>query len=998
MKKISTYLWLLVALFIGNSPIAYGQTVPNTCDCQLDTLGLFDYLSSLTLNEQEPLDISVPNANATFAILHGTIGSDTPNKVQNLINNFPKVTTLVFTTVPGSGDDEANLVAAKAINTRGYTTYLPAVTAYAETLEYENFIASGGVDLFLAGKTRIIDEGAELGVHAWADGDNNEATDFSEDDEVHQSYINYYIQIGFSEAAARAFYFFTINAAPAADIHPMTEAEIATHNLRTCTRPSDCADGGNDGGGDGDGGNDGGGNDGGGDGDGGNDGGGNTGNEEAGWTYLVYLNGSDLEQEEKGNSGTNDIAEMTAAGSTQNVNMIVTTGGTNKPGWKTIRRFKIENGEQKEIDFSAVNNDMASTQNLTDFINWAISTYPAKKYVLDLWNHGMDIRGYGHDENTDKEMKIPDVQAAIANSDFVKAGNRFEIIGFDACLMATIEVQSVLQNYGNYFVGSEETEPGHGWDYKPIIQAMETQSNLDGAGLGKIIADNFFAQAQEMGTKNVTLSVTNLAQTNALVGALEDLTNAIKIGGSDLLQKVQKARSQAEEYSKSLQDPAQSEDMVDIGDMMKKLRSTAPELESQAAGVLSVLNQAVTHNVKDETRPNATGIAMFWPHNKLSDEAALNQSFTDDYGPIDFSTTIKGFIQDDYAKNVMSDQTPPDGDFVDYEDDGTLRAKHSQASSREKERWSAIKIPNSDDLEQVQVVLSSTSAIADGVEGDVLLLGATLPDVEDPAADGSGTTYAYLWDGFWLGINGFPAYIADIFEYGIEQADGTETYYTRVKVLATLNPDADGNGQDIIISYFREGDEADFAVESIVPETYGDNVMLTAKERIQLKAGDRVQLLYEGFNPITGEDFYAIDDAAIFTIENGNQDLELDFDPLDYGDYTLGFQLLDFSQNDTILFDPNPVFLSTATVNNFVDNGIEMYPNPTQDIVNIAFPSFNGQPYQVQLTNLNGQVVNTQTFAGEKISLDVSNLTTGLYLVKLITANKIFSDKLLIQR
>jgi len=142
-----------------------------------------------------------------------------------------------------------------------------------------------------------------------------------------------------------------------------------------------------------------------------------------------------LEQEEKGNSGTNDLAEMTAAGSTENVNVIVTTGGTNKPGWKEIKRWKIENGNQVPIDFTAADNDMANTQNLTDFINWAIATYPADKYVLDLWNHGMDIRGYGHDENTDQEMKIPALQAAIANTDFVKAGNRFEIIGFDACLM-----------------------------------------------------------------------------------------------------------------------------------------------------------------------------------------------------------------------------------------------------------------------------------------------------------------------------------------------------------------------------------------------------------------------------------------------------------------------------------------------------------------------------------------------------------------------------------
>lgn len=977
MKKLFIPL-LLVFCLLGTTRSQ--AQAPTNCDCSLDTLGLSDFLSTLELSEENPLTFEVPSTDSKFAILHGLIGSTTPEKAEAFLNTYPNVTTLVFTTIPGSEDDEANLKAAKALKEKGYIHYLPAVSAYVDAYDFECFIASGGVDLFLSGTTRIVDDGAEVGVHAWADQDNKEATDFPVGDDVHQSYINYYIELGYSRADAEAFYYFTINAATAAEIHAMTNAELEQYNIRTCFRPNNCNDG--------DGGN--------GDGNGG-DGNGDGNNEEAEWTYLVYLNGSDLEQENKGNSGTNDLAEMIAAGSTSNVNVIVTTGGTNKPGWKEIRRFKIENGQQVEITFTAADNDMANVQNLTDFINWATSTYPAKKYVLDLWNHGMDIRGYGHDENTDKEMKIPDVQNAIANSDFVKAGKRFEVIGFDACLMATIEVQSTLQSFGNYFVGSEETEPGHGWDYTPIIQAMESQSNMNGAALGKIIADNFYAQAQNQGTNNVTLSVTDLAQTNALISALEDLTNAIRLGGPDLLPKVQEARATAEEYSKALQEPAQSEDMVDIGDMMKKLQSTAPELSGQAAAVLSVLNQAVTYNVNDNTRPNATGIAMFWPHNKLGDEEALAESFNTDYQPIDFSPAIKNFIQNDYAKNVMADQTPPDGDFFDYEG-GTLRSKHDQSNGRNKERWTAISVPDSESLEQVQVILTNTNLIEDGEDGDILFLGATLPDVEEPSPNGSSTTYAYLWDGFWLGINGFPAYISDIFEYGIDNEDGTETYYTRVKVLAILNPDGDGNGQDIIISYFREGDEADFEVESIVPEIYGENVLLTAKERISLKPGDRVQLLYEGYNPNTDEDFYAIDDEAIFTIENGNQDLELDYDELDYGDYALGFQLLDYAQNDTILFDPEPFVLSTATVESFTANQIQLYPNPAEHTVTIEFPDYGGKAYQIQISNLNGQLLSNQVFNTSKVSVDVSNLATGFYLVKLITSDSIFSDKLIIQR
>lgn len=236
MKEI-TIKWILIAyFFLLQLIVIQAQSTPINCTCQVDTIGLVAYLATLSLSENTPLKFEVQNATAKFAVLHGVIGSTTPGRVQTFIANYPNVTTLVFMSMPGSDDDDANLIAARVLRNRGYTTFLPAVQAY----NTDAFIASGAVDMFLSGTTRVIDVNGEVGVHAWAEGNGTSATSYPVGHAVHQSYINYYVEMGFSQADAETFYYFTINAAPANAIHNMSEAEIEQYKLRTCIRAANC--------------------------------------------------------------------------------------------------------------------------------------------------------------------------------------------------------------------------------------------------------------------------------------------------------------------------------------------------------------------------------------------------------------------------------------------------------------------------------------------------------------------------------------------------------------------------------------------------------------------------------------------------------------------------------------------------------------------------------------------------------------------------------------
>lgn len=160
----------------------------------------------------------------TTVELFGEINNASLTNFNNLVKAFPNVNKINMLLCEGSSDDATNLKLSAIVHQRGIDIHLGP--------ENMALIASGGVDFFIAGVNRTRDSGTKIGVHSWA-GDNVTATDFPVGHINHLPYINYYVSVGFTQQQAEDFYYFTINAAPADDIHWMTEAEIVQYNLIT---------------------------------------------------------------------------------------------------------------------------------------------------------------------------------------------------------------------------------------------------------------------------------------------------------------------------------------------------------------------------------------------------------------------------------------------------------------------------------------------------------------------------------------------------------------------------------------------------------------------------------------------------------------------------------------------------------------------------------------------------------------------------------------------
>ncbi len=174
-------------------------------------------------------DLSV-EVDENEATLNGVLGYQSWNEILELNQNFPQVNTLVLKEMPGSSADEINLEIGYLVREAGYTT---------KALPSSN-IASGGVDLFIAGKKRIIpddwDSDLENGffVHSWCcTASGEEPADLPRDALVHQKYIDYSNAM-LGDRIGEYFYFYTLNAAGTEDpLHRMTDEEIVQYKIAT---------------------------------------------------------------------------------------------------------------------------------------------------------------------------------------------------------------------------------------------------------------------------------------------------------------------------------------------------------------------------------------------------------------------------------------------------------------------------------------------------------------------------------------------------------------------------------------------------------------------------------------------------------------------------------------------------------------------------------------------------------------------------------------------
>ncbi len=329
-------------------------------------------------------------------------------------------------------------------------------------------------------------------------------------------------------------------------------------------------------------------------------------------TIMVYMCGTDLES--KAGMATNDLKEMAAATLSDNVNVIVYTGGcknwknsTISSSYNQIYRV-IGGGKLECLESNMGSGAMTDPGTLESFIDYAHSNYPAGRNILIFWDHGGgSVSGYGYDEKNPNSgsMDLAEISSALKN-----AGIKYDFIGFDACLMGSLETDLMAAQYADYLIGSEEIEPGIGWYYTDWLTALSKNTSMPTLDIGKQIIDDFVDTcARQCAGQKTTLSLVDLSELQETVGdefrAFCSDTQGLITSGD--YASVSDARTGSREFATSSR--------IDQIDMVNFARRVGTE---EGNALAEVLLSAVKYNRTSSNMTNAYGISIYFPYNSKS--------------------------------------------------------------------------------------------------------------------------------------------------------------------------------------------------------------------------------------------------------------------------------------------------------------------------------------------------------------------------------------------
>lgn len=337
------------------------------------------------------------------------------------------------------------------------------------------------------------------------------------------------------------------------------------------------------------------------------------------WSVYWYLCGSDLES--KLGFASNDMAEMMSVKLPSNVQVVIETGGAYE--WanedvsaEALGRYVYDNSGIRKVD-EIPDANMGDAETLKEFLSFCLEEYPADHQAFIFWDHGGGVLG---GVSYDEKYFMESLSLSAINRVFDEVCSSdepvFDLVGFDACLMSTVDTARAISDEARYMVASQELEPGNGWNYKGIYTAFAENPKIEAAELGVIICDSFMEGCEEFGTEmESTLALIDLSKTEGLFKAFEKLGDGLLIKSVEddsLFAAFSRAAEEAEHYGGNSEDEGYT-DMVDLGCIAKNIDFLDNEYGEAAKEIEEALEECVLYKVQGEYRKFGSGLSIYYP-------------------------------------------------------------------------------------------------------------------------------------------------------------------------------------------------------------------------------------------------------------------------------------------------------------------------------------------------------------------------------------------------
>jgi hypothetical protein len=368
------------------------------------------------------------------------------------------------------------------------------------------------------------------------------------------------------------------------------------------------------------------------------------------WTYFVYMHESNLGQYALAN-----LNEMEGAGSLPfRTDIVVLWDKEGTPDDVILHIEKDPIGFWNTEIISPEIDDhgevippgglvMGDQQTVEKFLRWGMSNYPAEKYSVEFWDHGDGPFGIVEEDMLVKSCcnglsiwEIRDACQTILNEH--PEVDKFEFIGFDACLMAWMETAYCLRNVTRATVGSEMLEPATGWKYYSILNYLN--ENYDTCTYEDITAKIVETYLNIPGNGTTLSAVRSETLVNNVIPALNTLSQELMNSLSDNRSAIGACRTNCGSWG-AYCDESHAKDAGYLAQLMSEA-SLPQSVKDAAYNLVMEIDGAMIahgHTASGEGAcPNEeTGMQIWFPSSYWSDS---NSSKRSDYQKLDFTDTL----------------------------------------------------------------------------------------------------------------------------------------------------------------------------------------------------------------------------------------------------------------------------------------------------------------------------------------------------------------------
>lgn len=588
------------------------------------------------------------------------------------------------------------------------------------------------------------------------------------------------------------------------------------------------------------------------------------------WGIYIYICGSDLETNY--GAASSDLAEIQKIQLPENIAYYIQTGGAKE--WKnddiddysnTLLRYDCDG---LEILDSTEWHDMANPATLKKFVEFS-KEQKAKHKIFIFWNHGLGtVGGVCYDEISRNTLSIDDLRNVFSETvGIIYEKPYYDIIGFDACLMSTIDVANSMCGVGKYMIASQETEPVNGWSYTNLSYELKDNPEITASELGKNICNNYYSNCMKNNVGGLaTMALWDLKKVPELIEAYNNIA-------SEALEMSHIIDGYGVKISRAVNDTVNFggnnsargyTDMIDLGSLISNNIEYFPK---NGKKILDMIDKTIIYKANGLYRNSASGVSVYYP---LSNDRERFEKYS----------SLKN-IQSVYV-NLYNDMLHNDSMLEEYR----FRSLQHIKIDIDKNGFPSVKVPK--DL--LKLVKSASMGLVSYKPGDRHF---TIMGIDDYVkSDWENGKFTIVSDGKWGSLNGHPLYVI------IDKQDGDQSIYT---VPIKLNGeertmivgfDIKNKINKILGTVDRVGLFGGNTNDKIIPLKNGDKITIIMyqsevgagiselkpieKETIIFDADTKVEdvMLPDGiygccveFDSITGN--YVVSDIALYNKKNG---------------------------------------------------------------------------------------------------------------------------------